>query len=287
MKTFFCKNCGNNTHRYRECPLPIISNGIICVKLDKSINLKNITEYLKIERYNSEHLENISKINLFKKKIKFLLIRRRHTYNFINFVRGKYEFKEESLIELFKLMSPEEIVVLGTYPFKKIWEYLWRDTSWLKSYEKEYQDAKNKFETLLLFNEGKTFKYLTTELIPDYLEPEWGFPKGKREYLEDNLTSAKREFFEETTITNSEFQVLDNVSPIEENLTVENKNYRYNYYLAVYSGKHKKFKVDDNHEVGDIGWFTLDETLQLLRDYNQERMKLIQKIYLFLVNLIV
>lgn len=289
MKLCFCKNCGSNLHRSKDCPHPIISLGVICYKIDKSIIQKKMDEnYIKIDRYNSNHLSNLSKINVYRKKIKFLLVRRKHTYNFIDFVRGKYEFDDVRLIQLFKLMSPEEIVVIGSYPFKKIWEYLWRDTSWLKSYEKEYKDAKTKFEKLKVFNNGVTFKFLTTEIIPDYSEPEWGFPKGRRDFLEDNITCATREFNEETTLTNNEFQVMKQVLPINENYIGTNKlSYQHIYYLAKYTGRNKKIIIDENDpEIGEIGWFTLDESLELFRNYYSERMNLLQKIYLFILNTI-
>ena len=36
-------------------------------------------------------------------------------------------------------------------------------------------------------------------------------------------------------------------------------------------------------EIGDIGWFTYDEVISLLRPYHLERRKLFNELFLFLV----
>lgn len=285
MKKIFCQNCGLNNHKKKDCPFPIISIGIICAKIEKSIKLKPIQDHLKIERVNLDNLKGLTKINKYKNKIKFLLIRRKHTINFVEFVRGKYKIDETELKELFRLMSPDEIILIGTLDFKNLWKYLWKDTSWRKSFEKEFQSSYILFDK---FKNTKLFKYLTSEFIPDYNEPEWGFPKGRRDFLEDNITCALREFNEETGLDSSTVDILDNVSPIyEEYLGTNNKTYRHILYLGQYNKVKTNFNIKNNLEVGEIGWFTLDEILNLLRDYHHERIKVIEKAYLFLVNLII
>jgi len=287
MKKLFCQNCGLNNHRKKDCPFPIISIGIICAKFAPSISLKEINEHLKIERVNSDNLKSLEFIKKFKKKIKFLMIRRKHTINFVEFIRGKYSIDEQEITELFRLMSPDEIIKISCLDFKNLWENLWKETSWRKSFEKEYLTAKNKFEKFQQFNDGKLFQFLTSEFVPDYNEPEWGFPKGRRDYLEDNLSCALREFKEETGIDPNIISILDNVSPInEEYLGTNGKTYRHILYLAQFNKDIAKFNIKDNLEVGDIGWFNLDEILNLLRDYHQERRKVIEKVFLFLINLI-
>jgi predicted NUDIX family NTP pyrophosphohydrolase len=56
---------------------------------------------------------------------------------------------------------------------------------------KEMEESLEKFNTL------KTNNFFTTELKNDYEEPEWGFPKGRRNPNEKNLKCALREFYEE------------------------------------------------------------------------------------------
>ena len=77
MNNFYCYNCGKSGHLYKHCYLPIISNGIICYKGD---------------------LENI----------KFLMVRRRYTIGYTNFIRGQYELNNESLLSLVNIMTINE-----------------------------------------------------------------------------------------------------------------------------------------------------------------------------------
>ena len=58
-KTHYCCNCGKTGHVYRKCMSPIMSLGIILVKLENDV-------------------------------IKYLLIQRRDTLGFVEFMRGKY-----------------------------------------------------------------------------------------------------------------------------------------------------------------------------------------------------
>ena len=62
--------------------------------------------------------------------------------------------------------------------------------------------------------------------------PEWGFPKGRRNYLEDDLTCAKREFEEETGFDSKDINIIENILPFEEIFTGSNfKTYKNRYYL--------------------------------------------------------
>ena len=173
----FCHNCGNHFHRTKECKDPITSCGLILIKLPyfKKIIPK---EYIKIDNYNFKNLRNLDKISQYMNKIKFLLIRRKHSLNYIEFIRGKYNINKQELQFKFELMSPHEIINISNLPFKQLWENLWGNKSWCKSFEKEYIDAKNKFYTFK--NNTSLFKYITENIIPKYNSTEWGIPKGKR-----------------------------------------------------------------------------------------------------------
>ena len=41
------------------------------------------------------------------------------------------------------------------------------------------------------------------------------------------------------------------------------------------------------YEIGDIGWFTYDEVIKLLRPYHLERRKLLNELLLFINNIII
>ena len=59
-------------------------------------------------------------------------------------------------------------------------------------------------------------------------EPEWGFPKGRRNYKEKDLECALREFEEETGIQKSSLTIIKNLNPFEEIFTGSNlKSYKH------------------------------------------------------------
>jgi hypothetical protein len=65
----YCYNCGNIGHLYKSCHYPIISLGVICIKY-----------------YNNK----FNSLDEFKKINKLLLIRRKDSIGYTDFIRGKY-----------------------------------------------------------------------------------------------------------------------------------------------------------------------------------------------------
>ena len=72
-KKSFCTNCNRINHSSRDCHEPVFSYGIICVKIDESLNIQpsNIENFLinkviDFEEYNFANLTNLSKIDYYK-----------------------------------------------------------------------------------------------------------------------------------------------------------------------------------------------------------------------------
>lgn len=279
----FCHNCASHFHKTKDCNEPIISCGLILAKLPyfQKVIPK---EYLKIDDYNFKNLKNLNKISDYMNKIKFLLIRRKHSLNFIEFIRGKYIIDKDKLQNMFELMSPDEIALISIYDFKILWENVWGDKSWCKSFEKELQESEEKFN--LIKKDKKLFKFLTQQIIPKYNSPEWGLPKGRREHNESNLDCGIREFCEETSLTKEHINIIQKISPIDEIFTgTNNKNYKTIFYLATLNKKKYKLNIENNSETGDIGFFTLNQAMDLIRDYHKERINILEKTFLLLINL--
>ena len=85
-KKLFCINCNKNNHSSKDCKEPIFSYGIICVKLDPELNISPstienylINKVIDFEEYNFSNLTNLSKLDIYKNKIKFLLVQRKHS----------------------------------------------------------------------------------------------------------------------------------------------------------------------------------------------------------------
>jgi hypothetical protein len=127
----YCSNCGYKGHVYKDCPEPKISLGIITFKYDNTI--KDET-----------------------RRYKFLLICRKHTLGFVEFVRGKYNLLNvdylQKTVDQFTIQEKKWVIDKS---FLELWNILWysKDTTpkihSVKSNKqlKEYCIAENKFNT--------------------------------------------------------------------------------------------------------------------------------------------
>ena len=86
-------------------------------------------------------------------------------------------------------MTDDEIIMLQSTSFKDIWDYLWINNN--KDYKSDYIMALKKYQTLDIgeFVKNKNLFYDS---------PEWGFPKGRRNFKEKDIECAIRECCEET-----------------------------------------------------------------------------------------
>ena len=288
-KKNYCTNCGKFGHGYKNCSQPITSVGILCFNFDKSLNLdyhlfqKFIEKkYLKIDNFNFEHLDNITKINYFKNKIKFLLVRRKFSLNYVEFIRGKYDIKNlEKMIKMFELMTNDELNMIKNNDFTTLWNNLWNETAKLKIYQKEYKKSKKMFETLK--NNSLLSKLL--EISPIYDTPEWEIPKGKRNYFEKNVECAIREFTEETNLSENEFIILNNLFSVQENYTGTNGlEYKHIYYLSISDLDLENKNEINNNEIAEIKWFSWEDSVNVIRSYYNTKVELINNIFLFAMN---
>lgn len=325
-KQVYCGNCGKIGHIYKRCIEPIISLGIIDFKIDsiekdKTLPPQNLSEsYLDIDKnkiFNSPTLflshmlkiknkmravsiddsyipyKNHIDLHLFcsyQNSIKFLMIRRKNTLGFIEFVRGRYDEKDaDCIISLFEQMTADEIKKIDTSNFDGLWNDLWTSNKYNKNYEQEYEMSKKKFEILKQPNQEHDLSFYTKNVRPKWHTPEWGFPKGRRNFHERDLECAKREFSEETGLNNEDYVILKNITPLEEELTgTDNVRYKHIYFVSM-STATKDAKIDPNNktqmdEIGDIGWFTFDEAIRVIRPYHTGRKKLLTHLYLYIMN---
>jgi ADP-ribose pyrophosphatase YjhB (NUDIX family) len=274
----YCINCGKSGHNSKQCIEPIISCGILCFKID-NFSLNKIdkflfNKYINIENYNYSNFNYFNKVNFHNNNIKFLLIQRKHSLSYIEFLRGQYnEYDNEKISNMFKLMSFNEVEDIKNNNFEYLWDKLWKKTSRSKNFQKEMLVSKNKFQFLKNNN-------IINDLKSEYSCPEWGFPKGRRNKFENNYECANREFIEETNLIN--YYKFDRIENIEETFMGTNEiKYKHIYYIAGSTEENLSFS-NDNDEIGNIGWFTKDEVLKLLRPYHNSKKNLINQLYFFL-----
>ena len=150
----------------------------------------------------------------------------------------------------------------------------------------EYMQSKQLFEKLRYKKEIN--KYLENNIF-DYEDSEWEFPKGKKNKNEKNYECAKRELCEETNIDYKDYDIIQNISPINETFTGENNiNYRNIYYFGICKNteniKINKENKDQINEIKDVKMFTRQEAKDHIRDYNTTKFKLIDVVFNFIEN---
>jgi 8-oxo-dGTP pyrophosphatase MutT (NUDIX family) len=167
----------------------------------------------------------------------------------------------------------------------ELWEDFWGlDAKKKMLNKKQFTEAKENYESLKnKIGVELSLEFYIKNIKPDYNYPEWGFPKGRKQRGENDLDCAKREFFEETGYVQQDIKILNNVKPIVENMIGTNGvSYRFIYYLAEDISLNVPIISDkNNNEIGDIGFFTYDETLQLFREYHIEKRNITKNIFLF------
>ena len=253
-----CNNCGKRGHMYKDCKLPIISCGNIIYRNDN-------------------------------KKDKVLMIQRKDSLCYIDFIRGKYDNKNINYIQILidKCSKTEKENIL-----KKNYSELWKDL-WLLP--DDFETTDDYLRCMIKFNKIKegfiiNEKFINIEMIINnskfnYEDSEWEFPKGRRNMNENDFECAKREFKEETNYDKDDYGIIKNITPFNEEFVGENNiRYRYIYFIGKLKNYNKLLEIDtDNNnqisEIKDIRWLTKEEALDKCRDYHNSRKNLIEKVF--------
>jgi 8-oxo-dGTP pyrophosphatase MutT (NUDIX family) len=242
FKKVYCGNCGKNGHIYKDCMEPITSLGIIGYKI-------------------------------FDNEIKYILIQRKHSYGYVDFIRGKYDIDNLNYInQLFLEMSTNEIKNIFSKDFSSLWSEIWSNS---KIYNDDYKQSLEKFEDIIDMKDE-------LKLNSKWDSPEWGFPKGRRNINESNKNCAIREFCEETNLNKVDITINSDIYPISE-IFVGSNNIRYKHIYYVAEVHKDKIEIDSNNdyqtnEIGKIGWFSKDESKNIFRHYNFEKNNILEKL---------
>jgi 8-oxo-dGTP pyrophosphatase MutT (NUDIX family) len=284
--SLYCNNCGKNGHSLYHCTSPITSYGVIPVR----------------------HVTNSF---TGKTERQYLMIRRRDTLTYFDFLRGKYSlFNRKYIKDMVKMMTETEKIKILTQPFDVLWENLWKDnvviepaddvggrrrtdTPHKQTKNGEKHTPRDKFNVLQTgyLNEKRHFTIseivneLELEMLLDknievWKEPEWGFCKGRRNYKESDYDCALREMEEETGYSGKNMVSIQNINTFEETFMGSNfKCYKHKYYLMCMSYEDSlNIGNFEKTEVSCIKWVSIHECLSLIRSYNVEKKKMIANI---------
>ena len=252
-KNNFCNNCGKQGHVFHQCKIPITSIGVITIRRNETTG-----------------------------NVEVLLICRKDSLAFVDFMRGKYNLDDKKyILNLFNKMTIKEREFIFNNEFHILWNYLW-GTNIINQYRNEEKTSKLKFNQLkngyAINNDFYNLENIISLCSKSYTEPEWGFPKGRRNYQERDIMCGLREFEEETGYDKSNINIINNIIPLEEIFTGSNyKSYKHKYFLGYIENPivHNNFQKS---EVSDMQWLSLEDCLTKIRPYNLERIELINNI---------
>jgi len=247
-----CNNCGKQGHIFHQCKLPITSYGIVLFKKGK-------------------------------KGLEYLMIRRKDSFGYIDYIRGKYSaYNINQLQNIVNEMSMSEKNKILTEHFDKLWMDMWGENSKNQYKSEEYASSK-KCESLkngiIINGEKITLTEIVNRSQTEWNETEWEFPKGRRDNKEKDLNCALREFQEETGISCTKITIVENLLPFEETFIGTNhKSYKHKYFLACLNDDEYVLNNFQKSEVSKLEWKTTDECLESIRPYNLEKKKIITNV---------
>ena len=240
---------------------------------DSNSSLSKWFEECKRKKYDYSNIENAENIN---DDIQFLIVQRKHSLGYMEFMRGRYSIDNiDTLIHLVEQMSLNEISDITKKDFDNLWNGLW-DLNNIKNknHHKEYVQSKHKFYQIKL-----NYPNIFTDIKPLYSFNEWGFPKGRRESYESDLVCAIREFEEETGLEETSYNVLEKCKSIRENLTGTNGvHYAHNYFLSIINDNSNN-KDETNREIGQRQVLNILQCLDKIRPYHKNKIRIIKHIY--------
>ena len=253
-----CRNCGRVGHLYKDCKYPIMSFGIICFRETN-------------EPTNS--------------KVEYIMIQRKDSLCFMEFVRGKYDpYNLSYLQSLFNNMTADERASIMSKSFDELWNQVWFQPAPVRSsHNSEYAESRRKYEII----SGLGMHDMLRGTPTYYSEPEWGFPKGRRRMKERDVDCAVREFCEETGFRPNDIKLAD-CPPFEECFFgTNNVKYRHVYFIAsMQTVCDQPILVDQSNihqvrEVRKIEFFPFEVAYNLIRSHNQERKALFTDVNAF------
>lgn len=261
----YCNNCGNIGHVYKNCRHPILSYGILL--------------FHKLEE-----------------ETKVIMIERKDSLSYIEFLRGKYSsiYNLSYLLLLFSRFSEGELKKINENDFDVLWDTLWIHTDTINNrIKREYSKSKEKFNKIkngFLYKKEKiNIEYLVNKVKEKkvFTMNEWEIPKGRRKQYENNKECAKREFQEETNIPFDKYVIYDNIIPlIEEYKGINGVRYKQVYYIGrineLLELSINMENKDQYTEIKDIKWLTKKEANDSIREYDASKKALLNKAFSFI-----
>lgn len=301
MKRYYnllCNNCGCTNHTYKQCTTPITSWGIILVSFD---DLKAPEHLHNINLFTMQNMSNVSNnecmlASHILNKIKFLMISRKYSVGFVEFIRGRYRCEKiDQLIYIFKQMTQKEIDIIKHSltlddGFTYLWNLFWNNTGtpiYLTNDRIKSANNYNILKTRGVDGPDLDLHYIVSTIKAEYQNDEWGFPKGRiNRNIETEQQCAIREFKEETGYSDDDIKLIPNIEPLVEEFNGTNGIcYRHIYYIAeLITDKQPALNLEEQNEIGNISFMDYMTATYYIRDYHVVRKNILQYVYMYYFN---
>lgn len=271
-----CVNCGKAGHTRFKCFEPYTSYGIVLFDAAVPLQLAKIDKKINVRASNKANYHLIPQLPGLVDGVRFLVVRKKHSYSFLEFVLGRYELDDlDGLTSIFEHLTLPELRVIEQHSYDHC-------ASECGIGSLHYESSKAKFSRI---KQSTLFQKL--RLLVHYPEPEWGFPKGRKMAGESNLECALREFSEETDLQPEDLSVFERVLPLCENyIGTDGHNYRHIYFLA--QANHRPpllhYALQDSPETSEIRWITIREMNKYFRPYQREKKQILSELSLFIIH---
>lgn len=192
------------------------------------------------------------------KQVEFLLVRKRCTYEFVDFVMGKYsthkyqKFGYKIVDDIVKHMTPEELKLVKNGDFNTMWDHIF-------PIHKHAVPSKYAYMFNSEFNGRELELRRLTDEVTVRNQTLWEVPKGAKHTMhESNIICAMRELEEETGIRKNNYQIIPDAS---RKLQIRDNGIEYNYifYIALTTNFESALPVNyETNEICDYRWFTIE-----------------------------
>ena len=218
------------------------------------------------------------RINNYTSTPEYLMVCRKSTYCYVDFILGKYDEKNIDYIKfMIKNMTYSERISISTKSFEDLWLDLYYNSRNPSGAFYEYVSGK-------FYKIRDTFILYNTSLSCIYKYPEWGFPKGRPNQNEDPFDCARRELFEETRIFHTNYKIIKNIMPFEERYVGTNGHgYRNVFFIAKGNknciGHLDKSNTAQAREIGFIKWFKYEDAIKQFRDHEESKRCILEAVH--------
>ena len=207
----------------------------------------------------------------------YLMVCRKSTYCFVDFLLGKYSDKNvEYLKFMIKNMTYYERMAITTKTYEELWSDLYSKSRTPTGAFYEYVSQK-------FYKSRDIFIVLNSTLPCKHRHPEWGFPKGRPNQSEDPFDCASRELYEETRLNRSSYEIIRDILPFEERYVGTNGIGYRNVFFIGKANMNCIAYLDRNNtaqtrEIGYIKWFPYEIAIKHFREHDESKRCILKRV---------